>query len=45
MPLFAESFSWIEFANNLLYVSNLESASESKFTYFIDYFRITSSRK
>ena len=35
MPLFVESFSWNEFANNLLYVGNLDCASEPKCTYFI----------
>ena len=40
MPLFDESFSRIEFANNLLDVSNLDCASEPKFTYFINFFRI-----
>ena len=38
MPLFVESFSWIKSANNLLYVSHLDCASESKLTYFIDFF-------
>ena len=38
MPLFVESFSQIELANNLLYGSNLDCASESNFTYVIDLF-------
>ena len=38
MSLFVESFSQIGFANNLLYGSNLDCASESNFTYVIDLF-------
>ena len=45
MPLFVESFSLIEFANNLLYVSNLDCAIESKFTYFIDFLGVTGWKK
>ena len=45
IPLFVESFFWTEFANNQLYVCNLDCASESKLTYFIDFFRITSWKK
>ena len=35
MTLFVESLSWIKFANNLVYRSNLACASELKFTYFV----------
>ena len=43
MPLFAESFSWIEFSQlNLLYVNNFEDlwldyADDPEFTHFIDF--------
>ena len=42
MPLFVESFSCIEFLNNLLYASNLDCVSEPKLTYYTDFFGITS---